>query len=104
VTGAQARVRVTGNTRTGGSVIDFIGCALEARLRSLDPPYVVVIDPAGRCRLTILYQRYRTDRPRTLEELLCIVKALRDGGTSRSTVDDRTGAQKTKALRNSGRD
>ena len=62
-------------------VVDFATRALLRRLRQLAAPYVVVLDEQGRCRSTICYRARRIDRPRTLEELLCMVRALRgDGG------------------------
>ena len=78
------------NARLVSPFVDFASRALEVRLRALDPPYVAMIDAAGRCRLTILYQRHRTDRPRTLEELLRIVNALRAGEGSVTLREDRT--------------
>ena len=77
IDGASASIRLAGTNAGGATVIDFIGCALESKLRNIETPYVAVLDELGRCRLTIRYLRYRTDRPRTVDELLRMVKVLR---------------------------
>jgi alkyl hydroperoxide reductase subunit AhpC len=67
-------------------VVDFATRALVRKLRRLEPPYVLVLDENGRCRSTISYRAQRVDRPRTVEELLCVVTVLR-GDRSEASPD-----------------
>jgi hypothetical protein len=58
-------------------IVDLATRALLRKLRQLDPPYVLVLDEQGRCRSTLCYRARQIDRPRSVEELLCMVTALR---------------------------
>jgi hypothetical protein len=90
--GLEGTVCLRGLRRSeqSSNVFDFIGRALETRLAGSGTPFVALLDDLGRCRLTVSYRLFRTDRPRTLDELLCMVDVLRAGASPRAVLESRT--------------
>jgi alkyl hydroperoxide reductase subunit AhpC len=82
--GADCADVVIDTAARDSTVVDLCERSLASMLTRMESPYVVVVDPLGRCRSTMTYRLRHGERSRTIDDVLSVVQVLRAGAPTSS--------------------